>query len=162
VRKNAPIPAETALGWTVLGKIDKPLEMVNHINFVNNYDESNDEYSGRFLHSKMEKFFSTEDFGVKDCPRDPMTAAEKKAVAIAESTLVRLEDRYEIGLLGKHDPPNLPESRSMAMKRLKSVERKMELNPDYAARYCENMQHYIDAGFLRKLSPDESQTLSPK
>src|SRR5207237_3919239 len=100
--KNAPVAAETKLGWTVFGKMPIP----HGIQVVQSFGPQNllctqvvkPEES---LSEKIEKFFSTENFGVKLVARDPRNSMEKRAEELANTTLVKVAGRYEIGLLWK-------------------------------------------------------------
>jgi hypothetical protein len=51
----------------------------------------------------------------------------------------------------KNDGTDLPESKSVAMRRLKSIEKKMDANPEFGAEYCDKIDTYVKKGFARKL-----------
>ena len=44
----------------------------------------------------------------------------------------------------------------MALKRLQSVEHKMDRDPVYAQQSCSKIEDYIDRGYVRKLDPQEA------
>ena len=48
----------------------------------------------------------------------------------------------------------------MALKRLESVNRKMERDEDYVEEYRKKIKHYIEKKYARKLSNDEAAKIS--
>ena len=75
VIKNAPIAAETKLGWTVFGKtvVSPSIQVIRPNPILNLLCTQREDKPEQSLSQQVEKFFSTEDFGVKLVPRDPMT-----------------------------------------------------------------------------------------
>ncbi len=64
--------------------------------------------------------------------------------------------RWMAPLPWKGDKWELPESKTLAFKRLKMVEKNMDEKPEFGKEYCEKIQMYQDKGFARKLTPDEA------
>ncbi|XP_074026681.1 uncharacterized protein isoform X2 [Leptinotarsa decemlineata] len=51
----------------------------------------------------------------------------------------------------------LPDSKPVALNRLKCMERKMDKNKEFAADYCRKIEEYTQKGYIRKLSVTEAK-----
>ncbi|KAH8283391.1 hypothetical protein KR054_002684, partial [Drosophila jambulina] len=72
---------------------------------------------------------------------------DARALSILEETTRRVGRRYETGLLWRHGEVRLPESYSMALKRLVNIERKMRRDVDFAQAYKGIMDDYVKKGY---------------
>ncbi|CAB0018071.1 unnamed protein product, partial [Nesidiocoris tenuis] len=101
------------------------------------------------LHS-VERFFDVEaDPSIKSLSPDESLAEE-----IFRTSTRRLPDgRYSVALPLKDSPEKLGPSRSQAIRRLYSMERKFSNNPSLRDAYCQFMQDYLDQGHMVKVSP---------
>lgn len=99
------------------------------------------------LHDIVSDYFKTENFGVKAVP--PILSAEDiRAKEILEATTLRINGKFQVGLLWKSDHIVLPESFTMALKRLVGIERKMKRNTEFAAAYSEIIDSYVKRATL--------------
>lgn len=147
-RGNAPIATRTLFGWALCG----PAPFHSREKYGYHVREMVDDE----LHQLVKEQFTTEAFGVKPCIEAPRSRDDVKAQRILDSTLVRVSDGWETGLLWKDDEVQLPESRRMAMKRLATMERKMDSDPEFARQYIAKIDDYKNKGFARVLSPEEA------
>jgi hypothetical protein len=69
---------------------------------------------------------------------------------------------YQVGLLWTEDNPQLPDSYTMAIKRLKNVESRMARDPELRDWYVKEIQGYLSKGYCRKLRPDEVPRADPR
>ncbi|CAG7815451.1 unnamed protein product, partial [Allacma fusca] len=146
------------LGWVVHGRLPKDFNSCKEeFTF-----QINSEQEDTSIHRLVRDYFSLESFGTKPGSCRLESKEDVRARKILRETTRKLEDRYETGLLWKHDEPQLPESRTMALKRLKGIERKMDRDPAYAARYSTQMEGFLEKGYARKLTPEEIVADSPK
>ena len=60
-----------------------------------------------------------------------------------ERSTRRIGDRWETGHLWKSDDLKLPQSHSMALRTLHTVEKKMDKDPAFASQYCTKMEEYF-------------------
>ena len=67
------------------------------------------------------------------------------------------EDAYVSGLLWRDEKPSLPNNYDMAKRRLKSLEKKFENNPDMRDRYAKSIQNDVEKGYVKRLSKEEAQ-----
>ena len=86
-----------------------------------------------------------------------MTKDEKKAFKILQSTTIKRDNQFEVGLLWKDGNPTLPNNELLAIKRLHSTEKRLNKNPEFRQKYHDTIQSHIDNGYARKLSEEESK-----
>ncbi|XP_037047880.1 uncharacterized protein LOC119082466 [Bradysia coprophila] len=145
-----PIAAKTLLGWEIHGNNSSSAE-VTHLNFHN----TNDTFGDENLHKLVERFFSIENFGVKAPEQTIEALSDKRARHLLESTTKRIGDKFETGLLWKYDDISLPNSLPMATKRLESLEKRLDKDPDLAIKFRAKFNEYLEKGYVRKLNAKE-------
>ena len=91
-----------------------------------------------------------------------MSVEDKHAERIINRTISKLSDHYSIGLLWKHDPPDLPFNRSMAKIRLRYLKRHLQREEDLHEKYRSVIDGYIAKGHTRKLTKEEADQRSCK
>ena len=143
------------LGWTVHGKsntnsIDLPA------NSVTTSIETNGNGPDADLHQLVKEAFKTDTFGVKVTSEKVRSRQEARAEKLMEATTKRAGKRWETGLLWRNPDVTLPESKTMALNRLLSLERKMAKNPGFSEAYCAKMEQYIADGYAVKLNAEEA------
>lgn len=138
------------LGWTIHGEIE-PTNTGSaeqfHILMCSETDDVE-------LTTLVKQMFKVEDFGITR--QDPkMSEEDERALDIMNRTLKRCGDRFEVGQLYKYNHFSFPDSKPQALRRLQTMEKKMDADPDFAEKYCQKMQEYLDKGYARKLAPEE-------
>jgi len=103
----------------------------------------------------VKDFFMTDNFAVSPPKKVIQSKENERAMTILEKTTRRVDGAWETGLLWKEDHPVLPNNYQTALKRLTSVERKMDTDPKFAEKYREKISEYLTKGFAKKLQPDE-------
>ncbi|XP_041673559.1 uncharacterized protein LOC121529706 [Drosophila eugracilis] len=158
---GGPFAAETALGWVVYGPVNgKPSSpLLSSCLLAVPQDD--------LLEKMVSDYFETENFGAK--PVQPVAASrvdlepsvgdsgDARALSTLEKMTKRVGQRYETGLLLKDDEVRLPESYSMALRRLVNIERKMMRDVDFASAYIRIMDDYVKKGYARRLEAQEVQ-----
>ena len=91
----------------------------------------------------------------------PLSAKDKRALAILQNSTVKEKSHYKTALLWKHEP-NLPNNRAMAVSRLHSTEKKLKKNPELAEKYQNVINDYVTNGHARKMSPEEAKIATQK
>ncbi|XP_058816795.1 uncharacterized protein LOC131680089 [Topomyia yanbarensis] len=76
---------------------------------------------------------------------------ERRAREILEKTTVCTGDRFVTGLLWRQDDVAFPDSFPMALKRLKSLERKLSKDPAFEANIKQQIRENTAKGYARKL-----------
>ncbi|XP_058837502.1 uncharacterized protein LOC131693593 [Topomyia yanbarensis] len=137
------------LGWTIHGEIQPDIEVTDRFHILM-CSEANDVE----LTTLVKQMFKVEDFGITQ--HDPkMSEEDERALDIMNRTLKRCGDRFEVGQLYKYNHFSFPDSKPQALRRLQTMEKKMDADPDFAEKYCQKIQEYLDKGYARKLAPEE-------
>ena len=148
---NEPCGSKTRLGWVVHGGGDVVNKGQNifHINCCEcAIDLEN-------IKNQMSAYFSLESQGK---PYQLQSADNERASALLQETTKRVGERFETGLLWKSDMGDIPDSCSMATKRLQCLERK--LDPESIANVTQQIDNLVSKVYARKLSPEETNTNS--
>lgn len=158
---NSPFVSRTLLGWVVHGTnhhtkslVDKSL--IFHLCCDNRQDNDLE------LHNLVKDSFKIDNFGTNILEENGKSKEDERAMKILENTIKRVGNHFEIGLLWKNKETKLPDSKGVALNRLKCMERKMDKNANFAAKYCEKIEEYLKKGYVKKLSPAEAAYESPK
>ena len=160
-----PIAVKTQLGWTVFGNHAQTIGLValtSHrksgvqlsIHQIKKGDEE--------LHKLVKGYFSTENFGVMPPERDLISAENERALSIMKKTLKKVDSRYELGLLWKSDDVKLPDSYSMALKRLITLERSLRKKPELLKWKNNHVKELLAKGYARKATPEELKKQWPR
>ncbi|XP_057316774.1 uncharacterized protein LOC130657792 [Hydractinia symbiolongicarpus] len=150
-KHNEPVAVKTQLGWILFGGKNK-----NIFTNINRLENDTDD-----LTKAVERFWEIESYGTKP-PLHPdlLTKDEKHALHILKSTTKMKDGHFEVGLLWKDKKPKLPYNRELAVKRLKSNERKLSKQSILAKNYRLQVKEYIALGHARKLSDFEKNQTS--
>lgn len=151
---NGPYAVNTELGWTVFGPTANAPHKQPQCLFVTQASKTD-------LHDLVADYFTTENFGVKPAP--PVENADDiRAKNILHATTRRVNGRFETGLLWKHDKVSMPESYTMAYRRLIGIERKMQRDNIFAESYKQIINSYIKKDYATKLKPEEIALVQDK
>jgi hypothetical protein len=152
--KQQPCASLTQLGWVLHGVNEKPRRLNGSVNHVKpTYDNQDPALA------LIREHFSIESLGIE--PRKRTDDPEDRAVQILEKTCKRLpgQDRFEAGLLWKTDNETLPENRTHALKRLHSLEKRLDSDSALKLEYNRQMNDFLDQGFAERIdtNPDSSR-----
>ena len=158
-RPGEPVAIRTTFGWALTGSLFGLVpEHVREVMFISSTlgDQVHDDLS-----YMMRDWWSTEAFGTY-MTQPAMTPQDKRAQEILEKTTEHRGGKYEVGLLWQDSDVDMPDSYAMAYSRLRSLERGLLKHPERAEAYDEVLQGYIQQGYARKLTLQESQTKEKK
>ncbi|XP_055634214.1 uncharacterized protein LOC129774494 [Toxorhynchites rutilus septentrionalis] len=82
----------------------------------------------------------------------PESEEDRRAKDILTQTTVRVGDRFETGLLWRYDSPCFPDSYPMAVKRLKSLERRLLKDNELYDKVRCMVSEYLTKGYAHKAS----------
>ena len=144
-----PVGKRTRLGWHVIGSdSSKGTTQICSISFVQKLN--------------MERFYEFETLGVQardcSCPKTVMSTEDRMAMDSFEASCTNEANRYVIGLPWKKDPRLLPNNYPLAERRLESLERSLSKNEEKAKMYNRAIEEYIENGWARPLTKEESQS----
>ncbi|XP_055632952.1 uncharacterized protein LOC129773379 [Toxorhynchites rutilus septentrionalis] len=151
-KPNEPAALRTKLGWFMFGNISSNAQG-GHIMVIQQEEDMNE---------ALQKYFSTEDFGVKLVKNLPKSAEEEKADEILKSTMKYKDGRYEVGLLWKDEETKFPNSYNNAAKRLTTIEKMLKKDPELKKWATETFADYEKKGYIRKLTEDEIMKPVPR
>ncbi|XP_048003936.1 uncharacterized protein LOC125240133 [Leguminivora glycinivorella] len=142
---HLPVASLTRLGWGLHGP-DKTTRAAVH--FVGHARPKTADDEAVEL---MKQHFDIEALGVsKQLPRaDP----DQRALDILRATCEKTpgENRYRAGLLWRSDDETLPDNRAQALKRLYSLERKLDRDANLKAEYSKHMNNLLEKGYAEKM-----------
>ncbi|XP_062558096.1 uncharacterized protein LOC134222969 [Armigeres subalbatus] len=148
-RPREPVAAKTRLGWCIYGGngLDGQSISLNcHSCGCNELDSD--------VHETVKSYFALEDVGAK-AEITIYSRQEERAMRILEQTTVRLGNRFETGLLWKHDHIEFPDSYAMVFRRLECLERRMSrdllLRENIQKQLCE----YEAKRYAHRATPNE-------
>ncbi len=109
----------------------------------------------------LEKFYDFETLGVRapdcSCPEETLSCDGKKAMELFESSCMKLDGRYVIGLPWKKDSAHLPNNYLLAKRQLESLERNLA---NKARMYDKAIQEYERNGRAKKLTREEATNVN--
>ena len=136
------------LGWLVFGGKPGGANEANHIFHVK-----------QTVIVDLTDFWTTETMGVTakpcDCNAPKLSQTEREEAKIIEDSCIKVGDQWMIPYPWKKDPKLLPDNKEYALKRLESLERKLQLKPKQAQAYDKQMTEMNEMNFSRKLSVEE-------
>lgn len=164
-----PTVSKTWLGWVVHGNVSRNETNENQYAQVHVHEVKSDispcadKDDLNVLQELLKQQWSYDLCSSKSISKDVSVSLEdKRCLKIMDETIKRVDNRYETGLLWKKDNLELPESYSNALKRLNSLENKMDKNPTYSKIYVDKMEDYISKGYLKKLTKSETNEKNSK
>ncbi|XP_055584979.1 uncharacterized protein LOC129737844 [Uranotaenia lowii] len=142
--RGQPIAVRSVLGWSVYGPISSGSQHGGRVNVHScncNADfELTDLVRQQFVLEENITFHGTL----------PRSKEDTRALEILDRTTTFKNGRYETGLLWKKEEIRFPDSRQMAMSRLKGFEGKLTKNPDLRSNVHEQIKEYIRKGYAHK------------
>lgn len=146
--RDDPVAVKSRLGWSVYGKISKGTS--GHASL--NIHASTCQGTTDLLKNALD----LDGIGIVRQSRSLLTPEEKRADDIMKSTTIRISDRYETGLLWPLDDVQLPNNRSMALKRTKCLEARFEADPELAENLNAQIEEMKQANFTQELLKAET------
>lgn len=159
---NSPAISKTLLGWTLHGNIPEELgqrQGEHQVNYVKHGEKDDLD----IIHDMVKKQWQLDNFGLEKVNK-PMSKEDVRAQNILDKTMHRTttEDKMETGLLWRDENLILPESRTNALKRLFSTERKMDKDKIFAQSYCEKIRDMEEKQYIKKLTHEETKIIDHK
>ena len=86
---------------------------------------------------------------------DSCSPKKKDALNKVKYSLKYENGRYRVAVPWKDDKTELPDTKPMALSRLRSTERNLKKDNRVAEEYRATIQAYVEKGYLRKVPSDE-------
>ncbi|XP_062703000.1 uncharacterized protein LOC134285705 [Aedes albopictus] len=157
---HQPVAVKTRLGWAVCGggNQDNSANLTHSVFHVCACDSPTDDN----LHQKMKEYFAVDSLGIAQPMKTLRSSEEERALSLLEARTVFKGDRYETGLLWRHDNPRLPDSLPMALQRLQCLKKRMDKNPELAEALNQKISDFVVKGYARKLNEEELSRKHPR
>jgi hypothetical protein len=147
-RRKEPYAIRTPLGWSVAGPMGTvPANDVSSF-FVRKEDE--------LLGQTVEKMFQM-DFSESSYSESPsMSLEDKRAVSIMEESLDVVNGHYQLDLPFR-DEPRLPNNRSLAERRLRSLKIRLKRDQDLYEKYKKGINDNVEKGYASKVEEGRAE-----
>ncbi|CAG9125027.1 unnamed protein product [Plutella xylostella] len=137
-RRDQPVASRTQLGWVLHGCRTTQSKPVNFCGYV----------TRSTMEKMMKHCFELESLSIE--ARKPTTDPEEQATRKLEEESRRLPDgRFETRLLWKRENEKIPNNRQDGLKRLCSLERKLDRDPELKKKYEECMENMLKSGYAK-------------
>ena len=148
--KGEPYAVRTRLGWTVNGPV--------------NTSETRGEQQAFFTQSErherldqqVERVWKLESSELYNDSR-AMSVRDKLATTGWEKTATYEDGHYTLPIPFRREEPRLPDNRQMAELRLRSLQGKLEKNPELSKRYAEGMEDSLSKGYAIEAALSEAE-----
>ncbi|XP_062713168.1 uncharacterized protein LOC134290142 [Aedes albopictus] len=150
-----PIAVRTKLGWTIYspqGNDDMATGFAGH--------HSAGDVTELDLQELLRKHFTLEESGL-DVKVLPESAEDCRAKELLEQTTIRVRKHFETGLLWRSDNPQLPDSFPMALKRMKSLERRLGKDLELKRNVDRQIEDYQKKGYAHIATNTELMKAEP-
>ena len=119
---------------------------------------SRQEVNANFIHmdqesitSQVQRLYNAE-FTETSCSTDmAMSIEDRRALAIMENTVRKVDGHYQIALPWRYQSPCLPNNRSMAERRLRLLQNRLKKDESLRMKYRDVIDDYIERGHARKV-----------
>ncbi|XP_025831267.1 uncharacterized protein LOC112904716 [Agrilus planipennis] len=148
---NKPTLQKTQLGWVLGGEI-------THMNIQNNsrchfLTHCSTVNSSNQLDNQLTRFWELDEF---KCRASNYSPEEQHCEEHFINTHTRDRDgRFVVSIPYKREPNELGESKTLALKRFYSIERKLERNDSLKNEYVKFMEEYESLGHMTKVADSE-------
>ena len=149
--RKEPYAVKTLLGWALMGPVGTETRREFQVNFIQNQDNC--------LKKQVERMMQI-DFGENDNHLGKrMSLEDHRALRIMEDSVKKVDSHYEIALPWRSGKPALPNNRTMADKRLISLQTRLRKDPDLRERYRNVIEDYIEKGYAVKVTEENQSPL---
>ncbi|XP_036322121.1 uncharacterized protein LOC118736130 [Rhagoletis pomonella] len=144
---NPLIATKSRIGWSVYGRRTEPSINYNRVMHICSCEPA------VRLDEIIKENYALEAVEVCLKPDSLRSKSDERALEIMESSTEYHPElkKWETGLLWKYDHINLPESWSMAIRRLDCLERRMSRDPNLREVLNVQLKVFEEKGYIRKL-----------
>ena len=148
------------LGWILSGRLSEIVERTTEPSMLLLTQGKRIENETSFLTSldkslptkpNIEDFWRLESIGINDSPLESDNEVAQKKFS---ETLKFEQGRYTVSWPWKEDQPDLPENRTLALGRLKSLVSTMKNNPELIQKYDDIITDQLNKGIIEKVGSE--------
>ncbi|XP_055638295.1 uncharacterized protein LOC129776590 isoform X2 [Toxorhynchites rutilus septentrionalis] len=148
---HEPIAVKCQLGWSIYGGFSADPAQRMTVNFHTVASSTPDQ----LLNEQLRDYFTIENNMVVPPLAQLESDDDKRARILLETTTQRVGQRFETGLLWKSDVIEFPDNYSMALRRLQSLERKLQKDLELEALVRQQIRDYLKKGYAHKATNEE-------
>lgn len=161
-KSSEPAASLTHLGWTVHGTIPRAIkasgteETVLHVVSGTERPRLKDKQEKEpcdTIEELMRQHFEIDALGISLTKK--IRPEDERAKEIFERTAKRVNNRFQVRLPWREDNVQLPPSYEMALRRLKTLERKMDKSPEFARQYRQQVDNLFVKGYATEYNGEE-------
>ena len=159
-KNGGPIARLEPLGWSCIGALDEneTARTRSHVIrslFTREPIWSEGKESCCDVDNSLKRFWEIEKSGTDRYGRLVLAEEERLALGRMKDSLKYENGRYREAVPWKENKPNLPDTKPMALSRLRSTEGNLKKNSRVADEYQATIQAYVEKGYLRKVPSEE-------
>ena len=141
-----PYAVRTALGWAVNGPLGTQQQESSAIsNFVYSQRDAN-------LTDQVEAFWRVD--GLPHDDEVHMSVDDKRVLDIWDNSVRQEDGHYVLDIPFKQYPPELPNNRIQAAKRLNGLKRRFIRDPELLSKYSDGIKDLVDKGYAEPVTKD--------
>ncbi|XP_049294136.1 uncharacterized protein LOC125769445 [Anopheles funestus] len=160
-RVNEPVATKTRLGWVLSGCDSSSMSNTSSILACHRAHVCDCQDIDARIDLALKGSFALEEPRCKGKIKSLSNDDERASIMLSENTKLRGE-RYATGLLWRYDDVKLPNNRSMAVRRLACLERRMAKDEKLRMMMQQVLKEHIEKGYVRKLSEEERNIKHPR
>ena len=153
-RPGEPVARLTPLGWTCVGPSSTHRSGGLQTNFTHTYFVREQQENSEEISNLLRRFWEIENYATST-EFHPLTTDEKASLEKLEESIRYIDGRYQVAIPWKHDEPALPNNYQMTLRRLLDTEKQLLKNPEIGEAYTNNINQYLEKGYIRRLDPTE-------
>ena len=145
-----PVARLTPPGWTCIGPVyDEGQACMT--NFARTYFTTGDTDVSK-IEAVLQKFWE-----VDSCSGEVsfLSPQDKLVLEKTKKSIQFVDSHYRISIPWKGDSVYLPDNYSVAVNRLKNLEKRLAKNPEVARSYQETIEQHLEKGYIRQVNPSE-------
>ena len=141
-----PYAVRTRLGWVISGPVGEKSQSAL-CNFIHSVPVRSDDS----LSEQVELFWKMDD--VRDADESGMSVEDRRVLEIWDKTTQIVDGHYQFDIPFKTDPPELPDNKYLAERRLDSLGRRLGRDPDLLTKYKATIEDLLEKGYAEPV-PD--------
>ena len=158
-KPGQPVARLTPLGWTCIGAMDGKSQESIRTNFVKTYfvtrETDNVDMNEFEVNMTLRRFWEIDNSGIDDV--QVLSAEDNFILDKAQQSIKFIDGHYRIAIPWKEERVSLLNNYSMALRRLQNLEKRLEKIPEVAQAYKENIEKYLEKGYIRQVNSLEKQ-----
>ena len=149
-RKNAPVAVRLPLGWVLSGPLPSSSGLYSTcFKAVASNKELDSE-----LADQLRSWYDIESYGAYK-QVDSRSAADARALEILEETTYHDGNRYHVGMLWTEADSSLPNNYFSALVQLKSLERRLDKDPELKQLYAKTIHDDFKKSYITKVDKSD-------